>query len=780
MAAGACISRRLVPNICVTALLVIFCLPSYSYGTVRGIADVFLNHENKGSYFFILTDEGKILLSPEDLLKMGIQEIPEGAETGEEGYIYVDSLLPEISSSFDEKASVLYLTADPALSGTTTIDLYTTGRQGRVLHAGVNSAFLNYGLTYTAENGFDFTSLAIPLEMGLRSDGYLALSNFSYVKTGTDEKFVRLMSSIIRDDTMNLRRVILGDFSAYSGLLGSGGSFGGLSISKNFTIDPYLLRYPGLDIYGAVRNPSDVEIYVNDHLVKREHLLPGEFQFLNMTNLNGAGDAVLVIRDAFGTEERMIVPYYVSTALLKPGLHDYSYNLGFRREALGYKSFRYGSPAFLGFHRYGFSRGFTGGFRAEADKDVINAGPTATFLLGRLGEMDTAMAFSCGDGKAGFGFSASYFRAGSYLSGRLAARGYSRDYANLSIAGFEDKARLEVAASLGFRQKFLGSISFTYSSKDMYEGTDIKREAVYYNRTVARNVSLYVRTARTDAEERSYEIFAGLTFLFGHSMSGNVSYSKEAGTSTIAATLQQNPPLGRGFGYRIGLGSEDNGHTTAGDAYLQYRGDYGIYSAEYRKTGEQDSYTFSASGGIAFVNNSAYFARPVTDGFALVKVNLENVRVNYSNQEVGTTGKSGDLLIPGLISYHDNDISINDKDIPVNYEIKEVRKLISVPYRGGGVVSFDLRRLQGFTGRLFISEKGRRTEAEYWGYEIRMDGKVEKGIVGKKGEFYFENFPAGRFPARLFTKDRECSFEISIPKSDETMVDMGEVTCEMD
>jgi outer membrane usher protein len=769
---------KFLPNIC--GLLALLLLPPNVHGADRAIANVVLNHENKGDYFFILTGEDRLLFSPQDLLDMGIRVIPEGAESGGNGFIYLDSLFPAVGYEFDEKGSVLHLTAEPGLLGRTTIDL-SRARKAPFFHSGDSSAFLNYALNYTAEGDFDFASLALPLEIGFSRRGYLGLSNFSYIKSADDERFVRLLTSFVKDDVAELNRFIIGDFPAHSGLLGSGGILGGVSLSTNYSIDPYLLRYPGLDIYGMARNPSEVEIYVNDSLVKKEHVSPGEFEFLNMTNVSGAGEAVLVIRDAFGQEERLTIPYYASTMLLSPGRHDYSYNLGFKREALGTKSFNYSDLAFLSFHRFGFSRVLTGGFRAELDHDVVNVGPMVTFLPGRLGEVDIALAGSTSHGKAGYGGSASYFRAGRHFSGRILAKGFSREYANIAITPSDDKVRLEAGVNLGFRQNLLGSFSLSYSVRNMHEGTDKKRTSIYYNRRLIRNVSFNAMAARTEGETRTDEVFAGLMILFGQSRSGHIGYRAQDGASITTATLQQNPPLGKGFGYRLGVDRKENGQdVTQGDAFLQYRGGRGIYSAGYRRSGEENIYHLNAAGGIAVIGGSLYPTRPINDGFALVKVgNFEDVEVMYNNQEIGRTDRRGEILIPGLVSYHQNDISINDKDIPVNYEIREIKKSVAVPYRGGERAQFELRKLQGFTGRLFIVEKGERMAAEYWGLEIRVD-EAEEMIVGKKGFFYLENVPAGELRARLFKQEKECLLIMAIPESEETMVELGEVTCAMD
>jgi outer membrane usher protein len=763
------------------ALLVLLSLPVYAYGSEKAVLKVYVNTEEKGEYFFIL-DGGRILISIQDLLDMGFTEVSQGAAVTKEGYITLDSLSPGVSFTFDEKTSALRLTVDPKLLKKNTIDL-SQRRTSKVLFTADTAAFLNYGVTYSAGNDFDFSSLAVPLEISVSKDGYLGLSTFSYIKNDTDNRFVRLLSSITRDDPARLRRFIIGDVPAFSGMLGSGGTLGGVSVSTNFSMSPFLVRSPGLDITGMAQTPSDVEVYANGMLVKKEHVAPGQFEFLNLPNLNGAGEVSVVIKDAFGQEQRLYIPYYLSSQLLKPGLQEYSYNLGLQRRELGTESFNYGDPAFVAFHRVGFSPAFTGGLRAEADKDVVNVGPTATFLLGNLGELDTGVALSRGDGRAGYGYFSNYFYAGRYFSGRISARGFSRDYANLTLTASSDKPRFESSVGVGVRQKELGSLSLSYGMSELYQGADLKRASAFYSRPVLKNASLNISASRTDADKRVYEIFALLTVLLGKETSGSLGYSAQDDAVVETVAVQQNPPLGTGWGYRLFAERRENDQNTdtGGDAAVQYRGPFGIYSADYRRNSGQNSYNLSASGGIAYINHAAYLARPITDGFALVKVGgVENVRVNYNNQEVGTTGKNGELLVPGLIGYNENNISINDQDIPVNYSIAEMKKLISIPYRGGGVVRFDLTKLQGFTGRLFIIERGRKIPAEYWGLEVRIHDQATEAVVGKGGEFYLENIPAGRFPARLFMKERECRFELTIPQSDETMVNMGGVVCEMD
>jgi outer membrane usher protein len=763
------------------AILIISCIfltPVYAQGVERVVLKIYLNSEDKGEYILLYTPEGDVLLPREDLENMGLAPL----QGGREDYLSLKSLSPEIMFRIDEEGAALHITANPQLFQKSTIDL-SSRRPSSVIPLKDNTAFLNYGIRYGLDHDLEFSSLTVPLELGVNLGGPFAFSRFSYRRTKNEEKFIRLLSSLTIDDPARMRRWILGDFSAFSGAPGGGGIFGGVSVSKNFSISPYFTRYPGISLAGVIETPSDVEIYMQDRLVRKEHLSPGEFEFADLPHVTGAGDAVIVIRDPFGREERMIDSFYVSTRLLKPGLHEYSYNLGFRREGLGVKNFEYTDPAFLWSHRYGFSRSLTTGLRGEVNEHVANLGSTFTFVPGNKGEIDTSMAVSRERGRNGYGVLLGYIYSGGMVSGNLAISAHSKDYANLNISASDDKPRFLGLVRFGFHHEDFGSLSFNYSISDMYEGTDIKRTNLSYNRNVFRNTTLNIRVSKIDTEEETTEVFLSLIFQPGRGHTASLNTSVQNSRIAASGTLQKNAPRGVGLGYSLRAGARENldgNQEIGGYVFTQYRGQYGVYSADYRRSNETNSYFLGAAGGVSFLNGSFYASRPITDSFALVDVHvLEGVKVFQNNQEVGVTNSQGQVLVPELMSYYENSLSIETKDIPINYELGEIEKSVTTSLRGGGVVKFDVKKLQAFTGIFFVAEDGRKTSADYAGLEIKIDGKNIEGIVGKRGEFYLENLPSGRFPARLLLGRQECHFEIVIPDSDDIVVDMGEVTCEV-
>ena len=270
------------------------------------------------------------------------------------------------------------------------------------------------------------------------------------------------------------------------------------------------------------------------------------------------------------------------------------------------------------------------------------------------------------------------------------------------------------------------------------------RYAVFYNKNIFRNVSFHITASRTQAEEVTHEIFAGLNFILGNNKSASLNYSKQNNRTYEKVAFRKNPPLGTGFGYNFLAERRENNEgdkEIGGSAFVEYRGPVGICSADYRRVNTTDNYLLNLAGGATWIDGSLYLNRPVSDSFALVKVaDLKGVKVKYSNQEIGVTNKNGEVVVPDVISYNENKISIDIKDLPVNYEIKEIQKNVTTSFRGGGLVRFDVKKLQAFTGKIFFSVNGHKTSADYAGLDIVIDKEKVETIVGKGGNITFKTF----------------------------------------
>ena len=124
------------------------------------------------------------------------------------------------------------------------------------------------------------------------------------------------------DDRARLVRYLVGDRFDATGPLGGSALLGGFSVSREFSLDPYFVRFPTVGLSGAVFTRSTAEVYVNGQLVRREILPPGPFELRNLPASVGSGTAEVVLRDAFGRQQVISPPFYFTSTLLRAGIQE--------------------------------------------------------------------------------------------------------------------------------------------------------------------------------------------------------------------------------------------------------------------------------------------------------------------------------------------------------------------------------------------------------------------------------------------------------------------------
>jgi outer membrane usher protein len=764
-------------------IILSFFLPPTADGGQPAILKIVLNQEEKGEFLVNIAEDGDLLVRSEDLRKIGITEVKGKASTIEkEEYISLKSM-EGLKFEFNEKKLLLELTAEPKLLGEK-VFMLSYPRQGKVYYPKDTSAFLNYNLAYYAGESFKYNQTILTNQFGFRVWDLLFLTDSSYTQQrGKSPEFVRLMSNITYDRREDMTRGILGDFFASSGELGSSLNMGGISYSKNFRINPYFITYPEIDFSGVASLPSEIEVYRDGILIRKERVSPGGFQLRDIPTYAGSGLIEVVIKDAFGREQRIRLPYYLSETLLKKGLHEYSYNFGYQRENYGVESNQYKYYSFLGFHRYGFSDSLTAGIRGEVSEKVINIGISSTFLLPwDLGVVNGAVAW--GDSMErdvkGWAGSMGYLYQGRNLNLFFLGRGFSRDYTNLFLEAQKERTKFEASGGAGYSSTLLGSLSVGFTDAQKYVGTNTKNLFANYSKMITDSLN-FTATFRRDLEVNTTEIMLGLSYYFKYGITASASYQKTDKTSNERIQIVKNLPLGEGFGGRVSFernqGEKENFNNY--DLQLQYNGRYGQYSGEITSVNRMEAYTLSAGGAITFVKDSFNITRPIQDSFGLVKVgDLKGVRVYLNNQEMGKTGKSGKVIIPDMSSYYENQVSISDKDMPMEYSVTDVMRYVSPPLRSGSFIEFGATKIQSIIGLLKVRVKEGTKPVEYIEFKMIVEGKELLSPTGKGGEFYLENIKPGKYRGEFKYLDKTYIFDIIIPKSDEIMIDLGEIICE--
>ena len=680
--------------------------------------------------------------------------------------VSLKSLEPWASFSFDEANLTLSVTVSPELMQRHALTV-STSRPPDIVYPRDFGGFFNYALQTTG---------------GVRPSGFgelAATTRNALIYTGFSdtpgEGLVRGLTNMTFDQRQLLRRWTAGDAPVFSDELGGTGVVGGLTVSRSFDLDPYFVRYPSLSLRGMATTPSQVEVYVNGVLVSRQTVQPGPFDVQNLPGTAGPTAAQVVVRDVFGREQSQSASFYYSTAVLGRGLSDYTYSAGYVRNNFSTDSFDYETPLVLASGRRGFTDNLTAGGRVEATDDLVSIGSSLAFAS-RLGELDLNLAGSSTRGVTGSAAQIGLRRLSRRASLSGSVRMFSRDYVNFSLPRTLDRPLTEVEAGVALLPRW-GNLGLQISTAQMRDGGNRNRLSLLTNVPLSDRVDLLVSAAAsdTDAERLEMEYFAGVSVHLWQGITANIGASRTLGKNVLLAEVQRPLPVGDGWGYRVQ--TTTGASETDGGAAVQYQNRFGRF--ELIAPLRHGNVTANLAGGLVYQGGNLMLTRPVAQSFALVRVpGVPNVRVYLSNQLVGRTDARGDLLVPNMLSYYGNRLSIDDRDIPMNYDVQVVEQTIGPPHRGGAVVEFPVRAIRTATGSALVQITGGEPVIPAYGQmTFTRDKEVQISPLGGTGDFYFENLTPGIYQALIEYDAGSCTFAVTIPDSSGEVIELGQLVC---
>jgi outer membrane usher protein len=756
------------------------------------VLSIIVNGEKKGD-LFALIEEDKIYLPVEDLLALGLKKI--GGDRfilkGRE-YVLINTW-NEASLKFNEERAELEIIIPPPYLPETKVGLMPERRKDVIIPE-QDSAFFNYRLDfYSIEDKKDFL---FNHELGLR------IKDWSFVTEGyykdEERRYIRLNTSAIHDNRQNLTRLVLGDFITPSGPLSSSNLMGGISYFKNFRIDPYYIYKPTFNINTFATFRSELEIYLDNMLLRRETVSPGSINIGDLYYYGGRRDVQIILKDPYGRTETYRYPFYFADTMLKEGVREFNYSIGFLRKNYSIDSNNYGKAGFLAFERYGLNRFLNIGGRLEGipSERFYNSSLEATILLDRYGLLSVLPSLSKKGDLYGIALLSSYTYQHKNLSLKTSALISSPYYFSSLSEG--EQIRESYSSGLSYFINRIGSFSteFTHTRYSDHE-KDILN--VGYSTSLKGKVSLYANFTKKYEQESSTEFFIGVSIYpeKNHTLSGR--YEDYEGRRVGGIQFTKTPPSGEGYGYRI---TGERGYTSytynSLSNYLQYRTYFGITEAELSLTespeNRLESYRISQSGAITYVANTLGLTRPVKDSFALIKTaDLKDIKVTLNGQDMGKTKRGGYLFLPELNSYYDNIITINDKDIPLEYDLLKKEFAVSPWYKSGFCLEFPVKRVFRYVGKLSGKDGDKEIPLEF--YEITLENlegikekeknncirlmKKERFIkvpTGKDGEFYIEELPPGNYKASIEYNGKPLEFMLLLPEKKEFIIDIGKIS----
>ncbi|MFI5308074.1 MAG: fimbria/pilus outer membrane usher protein, partial [Polyangiales bacterium] len=398
-----------------------------------------------------------------------------------------------------------------------------------------------------------------------------------------------------------------------------------------------------------------------------------------------------------------------------------------------------------------------------------------------IGQVELELAASRAPGQAS---GAASFLSYSFISRLFGAGVFGRlmtnRYATLDVGPTLDRAIAEVGVFGSVPVSRRLSIS-TQDSLDRYRdrGTTARGGVQAALRVAPLWTTLVsFSQARNEDGTKPWEVYAAVTCAMAGGHNASVAARSVEQTGSLLMAANKSVPIGEGYGYRA---SATISEQSRADALVQYQTLFGRYGAEYSLESGHSHAALDAAGALVAVPGAGVFPTlPVQDGFGVIRVpGVRGVRGYVNNQEIGSTDRYGNLLVPNLLSYYGNRLSIAQEDVPLQYEMQVTEMTLAPAYRGAAIATFPIVKPHYYRGRVTIDDHGTKVVPKYGQLRITRGEQELATPLGEQGEFEVDGVAPGRRVLAIDYADGTCPLELEIPDSDQVVIELGELVCKV-
>jgi len=631
-------------------------------------------------------------------------------------------------------------------------------------------AFLNYNAT--AQRAPGQTQASGIFEGGFFSPHGVGVYNELVNLAGPTHKAVRLTTTWTKDMPQYMNSIRVGDDFNVPGMWGQSTGFGGFQWGTNFATQPYFIPFPLPSLRGEATIPTTLDVFVNNALVTKTNVPSGPFSITNIPTLTGLGNINLITTDLLGHQQVVNLPFYSSSTLLKKGLHNYSYEIGFVRNNFGINSNDYTRFMITATDDLGITENFTREWHLELLYGQQSLGLGGNFLWKTTGVFSAAAAVS---------------HAAQGGPGGLLLVGFQRQTLDQFSFGFNSQLTSRYFVRLGIQPGTLSpiwqnqvfanmplrnaSLGMSYAQQKNRDNSSASFLTVTYNNNITKNWSLNITTLTNIGGVNNKSIFLTLTHPLDERTAASVGGIGQAGNSQATVNVQRALPTDEGFGYNLyaARGSSQTNY----QAILSAQNYVGNYSVVAAHQANETGYQLNVYGAIALLDGHFYLSRALTDSFGVAQVpGYPYVNVYVNNQVIAKTDKNGNALLPNLLAYNKNSISINPHDLPLTAEIGTDR-ITAIPYyRSGLVIAFPVHPAHDALMRV-VFPSGQPLPP---GTLIHIQGQDKTFPVAGDGSTYISGLEQ---KTRLIAQwgEKQCAVDVLYTETKDPLPHLGTVVC---
>lgn len=547
---------------------------------------------------------------------------------------------------------------------------------------------------------------------------------------------------------------------------------GGAQLARDFSLRPDMVTYPLPQFSGAAAVPTTVDLFINGNRSASTQVRPGPFTVSNLPFINGAGEATIITQDAQGRQVSLTLPFYASSALLKPGLSDYALAVGALRQNYGIKNVDYGAVATSASYRYGINDYLTVESHAEGANSLALGGIGGIVKIAHYGILNTSYSGSRQSGQRGRQLSWGYQYNYSAFSISTQHTQRSIDFANLAL--YDNPPRSEhhedadsttpsfslsrrssqYSTSLAMNQ--YGNIGAAYIDITSQQDVRTRLFNISWSKNLWLNSNLTLSASKNVGLD-GWSSALSLTIPFGSYSSVGVSTERTAeGRTRQQLSYSQGMPSDGGLGWDLAYANQP-GNSSYQQASLNWRNT--VLQSKAGVYGSRSSYTQWAdiSGSLVMMDGALFASNEISDAFVLISTNrYPHIKVRYENQPIGETDSRGYLLVPRVISYYPAKYEIETLDLPADVITADTEQRLSVQRKSGYLVTFPLRKAQALT-LLLRDPHGKPLPVSS---KVQQDGQILT-YVGWDGMVYLEDTRSGSALAVTTPEGQHC--QVTLP-----------------
>jgi len=323
------------------------------------------------------------------------------------------------------------------------------------------------------------------------------------------------------------------------------------------------------------------------------------------------------------------------------------------------------------------------------------------------------------------------------------------------------------------------------------QSRDVSGERTGYAVRVSSNLSRratisadYLSNRTRDGRDWSLNVY--LRFELEHQQWVGTTARARPASKGLDLEAGKQLPQGEGIGYRLGVatnsvaGSENAATFVTADwnlkpITLEFNG------SSQLKGGNSHYAEAGVSGAVVALDGYIGLTRQVGDGFALARLGVpqKGVDIFLNSQLQGKTNADGMLLIPQVGAYGRQDVSLDDKQMPMQYSLGTKRITIAPAYKSGTTVDFGGRKVRALTGTAWLVRGSERKPVASQSWTVSGEAGRLAIETASAGDFYLEDAPPGYYQGPLEIGGTVYSCRLTVPDFAEAVYEHPQgIVCE--